>query len=107
METPINGPILQPSTEMEILLRDMWCLVLSVQPDSVGANDSFFQMGGDSVVAMRLVAACEKQGICLTVADIFDQPRLRDLATTVRAPNDLSASDAQHQKPLEPFSLWE
>jgi amino acid adenylation domain-containing protein len=79
---------LQPlTTPMQFRLRDLWVEVLNSSIDLVGSADSFFGMGGDSVTAMRLVAAASKSGIALTVADIFRQPMLRDMAEIAKSSN--------------------
>ncbi|KAF2158292.1 hypothetical protein M409DRAFT_33925, partial [Zasmidium cellare ATCC 36951] len=60
-----------PTTEMERQLRSLWATLLAVPIESIGANDSFFRLGGDSVAAMKLSAKARAQQIPLSVADIF------------------------------------
>ena len=62
----------------------------------------FLRIGGDSIAAMRLVTALNKAGLSLTVADVFRQPRLNDLALTVREISDTELSTAHS---IAPFSL--
>ncbi|KAI0616591.1 Cyclic peptide synthetase, partial [Pyrenophora tritici-repentis] len=45
-------------------------------PESIGLDDNFFQMGGDSISAMKLAAEAGKRGLDLTVADVFQYPQL-------------------------------
>ncbi|KAK3368413.1 non-ribosomal peptide synthetase [Podospora didyma] len=71
-----------PETTAERLLQQLWSAVLHVDTDSIGADDSFFRHGGDSVGAMRLVAAARQRGVILAVANIFQTPKLSDLART-------------------------
>lgn len=87
------------TTPMEHKLRDLWVEVLKTTPELIGASDNFFGVGGDSISAMQLVAAAAKVGLLLTVADIFRQPELRNMATTVQ-----SAAIAEVE-PIEPFAL--
>ena len=70
-----------PETYTEKQLQELWASVLTIQPDSIGVDDSFFRLGGDSVSAMRLVTASRHEGIHLSVASIFQQPKLVDMAT--------------------------
>ncbi|KAG6038313.1 putative secondary metabolism biosynthetic enzyme, partial [Claviceps citrina] len=44
----------QPSTTAEKQLPRLWSEVLGLEPARIGADDSFVQLGGDSVQAMRL-----------------------------------------------------
>ncbi|KAI4219841.1 MAG: hypothetical protein L6R40_008708, partial [Gallowayella cf. fulva] len=69
-----------PSTEMERRLQTLWATTLSLDPETIGGGDSFFRMGGDSISAMKLVGAARLEGLSLTVADVFRNPRLSDMA---------------------------
>ncbi|KAA8646754.1 Nonribosomal peptide synthetases (NRPS) [Aspergillus tanneri] len=72
-----------PATEMERQLQGLWSSVLGVDTGSIGADDSFLRIGGDSIGAMRLVGAAREQGLSFTVADVFGTPRLSELAHIV------------------------
>lgn len=72
-----------PSTAMETQLQSLWSSVLKMDPASISAESSFLRIGGESIAAMRLVAAARREGLVLTVADIFKWPRLADLAKLV------------------------
>jgi hypothetical protein len=37
-------------------------------------------LGGDSIVAMRLVGAAREEGLSMTVADVFKNPTFADMA---------------------------
>jgi amino acid adenylation domain-containing protein/non-ribosomal peptide synthase protein (TIGR01720 family) len=94
----------QPSGHAEVTLARLWASVLNLGPDSVGADDSFFRLGGDSIGAMRLVTASRKEGIVLTVANIFAHPKLAEMAATAV----LLSSDALLDEPepdTVPFEL--
>ena len=72
----------EPMGYAETTLARLWAAVLNLPADAVGADDSFFRLGGDSIGAMRLVTASRKESIVLTVANIFAQPKLIDMAST-------------------------
>ncbi|PYI08337.1 peptide synthetase [Aspergillus sclerotiicarbonarius CBS 121057] len=78
-----------PTTPLEQKLQAVWSKVLSMPVEKVGADDDFFQLGGDSVVAMRLAAAARVAGMSLTFADIFAHPVLSDLAQVVRTADEV------------------
>ncbi|UZP34631.1 hypothetical protein NXS19_002447 [Fusarium pseudograminearum] len=94
-----------PTTPMEQKLQTLYTSVLALKPEAVGISDSFFRLGGDSVAAMKLTAAAHAQGIPLTVADIFQWPRLADLAEAMEEKGGYGSSSAGQKDP-EPFSLW-
>lgn len=93
-----------PSGPVETTLARLWASILNLPAESVGASDSFFRLGGDSIGAMRLVTASRKEGIVLAVSNIFSQPQLADLAATAVV---LSSDEvfAAHEPELAPFEL--
>jgi hypothetical protein len=40
-------------------------------PNSIGVDDSFFQLGGDLIAVIKLISNARKAGLNLTVAKIF------------------------------------
>ncbi|WP_406630958.1 amino acid adenylation domain-containing protein [Amycolatopsis sp. WGS_07] len=54
--------------------------------DRVGAEDSFFALGGDSLRAIRAVGLLRAEGIEANVADLFRQPRVADFAAGLGGP---------------------
>lgn len=73
----------------------LWAQILDIQPDLIGHQDDFFQLGGDSVKAMRLVAAARKGGYSLAVRDIYDTSNLSDMARIVKPMANKTAPKAQ------------
>ncbi|KAF2683049.1 acetyl-CoA synthetase-like protein [Lentithecium fluviatile CBS 122367] len=92
-----------PSGNVEITLARLWSDVLNLAADAVGAEDSFFRLGGDSIGAMRLVTVSRKEGIVLNVANIFAQPKLVDMAATavVLSSEELTAAPEPDTTPFE------
>jgi amino acid adenylation domain-containing protein len=74
----------QPSTTAQLKLQSLWAACLNIDRDTIGINDSFLAMGGDSVLAMRLVGLARKEGLHFSVADVFQTPRLTELAAIIR-----------------------
>lgn len=84
-----DAPVLQalpqesPMTLEENLLADIWRQVIGSRPQHPHAN--FFQSGGHSLSAVRLVALVEKSlGVRLPVTAVFDAPTLHAMALEVR-----------------------
>jgi amino acid adenylation domain-containing protein len=88
-----------PETLMESRLQKIWATTLNIPVDSIGRDDSFLRIGGDSISAIRLVAIAREAGITVTVKDIFDDPRL-----SVTASKAVEAGDGQKYE-TEPFSI--
>ncbi|TWU71771.1 nrps [Metarhizium rileyi] len=94
-----RGDIQKPRTEQERRLRDLWAAVLRVEPDSIGVDDNFFHLGGDSEAAIRLVGAARSDGFTISAADVFRKPLLSALAQIQPAQKCLGTEE------ITPFSL--
>lgn len=70
----------QPSSEIEQNVREIWARVLGIVPVTIGLDDNFFHLGGDSIASMKVVGQARELGIQVTVADIFHHPSLHYLA---------------------------
>ncbi|KAG6997698.1 aurofusarin cluster transcription factor aurR2 [Physcia stellaris] len=90
----------KPSTEMEKRLQGLWAEIIGMEPEAIFKEDSFLQLGGDSIGAMRLVALAYDQGLLLTVADIFAFPRLSRMAELIK-----EDSPSANEMTPAPFSL--
>lgn len=88
-----------PTTVAEHALQQLWARVLNILPETIGADDSFFRLGGDSIVAMQLAGAAREDGYVLAVTDVFLQPRLSDQAAILQTAPD------KHPVAVTPFSL--
>ncbi|KRV50463.1 non-ribosomal peptide synthetase [Wenjunlia vitaminophila] len=83
------------NARQETLCR-LYAEVLGV--DGVGVDDDFFALGGDSIVAIRLLAAARAAGVALTSRDVFQHRTVAALAAVAgewrpRAPRDAAAPD--------------
>ncbi len=79
-----TGAAVAPVTEEEKLICDLIGEVLDVE--DVGVHDSFLELGGDSITAMRLVTRARNAGLRLEVRDVLDQGRAGELARAATAP---------------------
>ncbi|KAL8707358.1 MAG: hypothetical protein Q9220_007606 [cf. Caloplaca sp. 1 TL-2023] len=84
-------------TAAEELLADAWRKVLHQSPDVlIDPGDDFFNIGGDSLGVIMLVAQLRQQGLSMTAHQIFTTRRLRAMAALLEnlMPSDLSSSSA-------------
>jgi aryl carrier-like protein len=75
-----------PRTPREESLCQVFADVLGV--DRVGIDDSFFDLGGDSIMAMTLATRCRHEGYVVSPAEIFEHQRVEKLATLARTVPD-------------------
>lgn len=77
------GPAPAPSSSMTARLTALWVEILG---GSVGPDDDFFDLGGDSMTAVQLVERFQAEtGIELPVSAVFDHPTVRQLADLAAA----------------------
>lgn len=86
----------------EKILQSAWAKILRLSPEQIDVDDNFFRLGGDSVLAMKLVSSLRTQGHSLSVADIFQHMRLGDAAKALKV--DQVKENAQPYKPFSTMS---
>lgn len=67
-----------PRNTKERVFASLWQKLLGVE--EVGIDDNFFDLGGDSIVNMQIVAAARESQIVINPQQIFDYPTIRALA---------------------------
>lgn len=95
-----NNSTKQNLTPSESILQAAWANILRIPSEKIDVDDNFFRLGGDSVMAMKLVSSLRMQGHGLTVADIFQHMRLGDAAKVLKV-DQVSMNKVQ---PYKPFS---
>ena len=76
-----------PCGDVEIRLAQIWQQVLRVE--QIGANDNFFEIGGDSILSIQVVSRANQAGIAVTTKQLFEAQtvaELAKLAATATAP---------------------
>jgi non-ribosomal peptide synthase protein (TIGR01720 family) len=98
----------EPRSETEQLLAGIWSDVLSL--DMIGVHDDFFEVGGDSILSIQIVARARQAGMEITPAMLFKYPTIAELAAVVET-NQPQQSNAQQgvvtgAVPLIPIQHW-
>ncbi|MCQ4635722.1 amino acid adenylation domain-containing protein [Anaerovorax odorimutans] len=68
----------KPTTKAEEVFCKIFAEVLEM--DQVGIDDSFFDLGGTSLVVTRVIIAATEAGFDITYGDVFSHPTPRKLA---------------------------
>ncbi|HEY2197152.1 MAG TPA: acyltransferase domain-containing protein, partial [Mycobacterium sp.] len=71
------------SSPMEATLQRVWTQCLGV--GSVDRNANFFELGGDSLVAISVAMAASHEGLDLTPQDLYDHPTVAALGKALVA----------------------
>jgi len=82
-----------PASELEVKLGALWADVLGVEP--VGRDDGFFDLGGSSLLAVRMVSRVRDElGIDVPLVQLFDRPTLSGFAAAAAAASTPAAPAA-------------
>ncbi|MDC5705047.1 amino acid adenylation domain-containing protein [Vibrio europaeus] len=90
---------LPPQDEKETLLAEVWQELLGIE--SVSREDSFFALGGDSILSLQLVSKLKLAGLNVSPKQVFQAPVLSELAQVLEA----AVEQEQRELPKEPFGL--
>ena len=77
-----------PENKIEKILAKIWSEVLGIK--QIGIDDNFFEIGGDSIKSIQVTSKLQKYGLRISVADIFSNPRIRDLTENVKTLKNVS-----------------
>ena len=103
---PVAAPSDTPNEEIEVTLTRWWKELLGVE--TVGVQDNFFDLGGQSLTGVRLLAKIKKKyGVDLKLATLFSAPTIEKLCALVRKQTTPAPSLSQMRapsRPLEPQS---
>ncbi|MCZ4590656.1 condensation domain-containing protein, partial [Rhodococcus opacus] len=75
-----------PVTPTEQTIADVFTDVLGV--DRVGVDESFFALGGDSIVAIQLVSRAKARGVVFSSRDVFERRTVGGLAAVAQRPEN-------------------
>jgi non-ribosomal peptide synthase protein (TIGR01720 family) len=70
--------LIPPATKEELVLADIWKSLLGLE--QVGVNENFFELGGDSILSIQLVARAGLENIQITPKQVFEHPTIAGLA---------------------------
>jgi non-ribosomal peptide synthase protein (TIGR01720 family) len=99
------GDFVAPRDETERILARIWGDVLGM--DEIGVHDDFFELGGDSLLSIRVISRAGREGVEIAPADFFDAPTIAQLAAlsgTARAAAEQGVVTGS--APLAPIHHW-
>ncbi|MCP4263334.1 MAG: amino acid adenylation domain-containing protein [Planctomycetes bacterium] len=96
-----------PKTDIEKLIVGIWADVLGIE--KVGIRSNYFELGGDSIMSIRVVARITEAGYQLTLQDMFKHQTVAELATALSIGINVVAAEQGHvtgDVPLTPVQRW-
>jgi non-ribosomal peptide synthase protein (TIGR01720 family) len=95
-----------PRNQVEETLARIWAELLGGA--KVGVHDSFFEIGGDSILSIQVVARANQAGLRLTADQLFQHQTIAELAETVATAPRVAAEQGvvSGSVPLTPIQHW-
>ncbi|MCP4194827.1 MAG: amino acid adenylation domain-containing protein [Planctomycetaceae bacterium] len=95
-----------PQTDTEVLLLSIWKELIGNH--DIGIYDNFFSLGGDSIVALQVIAKAKGQGLTIGPRDFFEFPTVAALAKVAQwsATNEAEQEAVLGNVPLSPAQRW-
>lgn len=87
-----------PRTPIEEKLVKILSRYLHIDP--IGVHDNFYEMGGDSLIAVQISSEAQMQGMRLLPHDLFDYPTIADIAGRLAYSSDEAISTGDIQTAL-------
>jgi amino acid adenylation domain-containing protein/non-ribosomal peptide synthase protein (TIGR01720 family) len=105
--TPEAAEIAPPRNEIEEMLCAIWSRVFGIE--SVGVDQNFFDLGGDSILSLQVIFEAKRQGLRITAKQIFQKQTIAELAAvaeqeTAQSPQEQVATGVYF--PLTSIQSW-
>ena len=89
-----------PSTETEKTLAALWCDLLKIE--SIGRRDNFFDLGGHSLLVIRVVSRMRKTfGVDVQLRNLFERPTVAELAEMIDGMRWVAETPSVSERPRE------
>jgi len=105
-------PVSNNNSNSEVVLTEKGKIVLDCvktifSTEDISVSDNFFDVGGDSIKAIRLVSALKEKGYSIVLRDLYKYPVLADLADFIEIENqDETYDNREMQLDISPIQDW-
>src|SRR5690606_22299218 len=73
-----------PHSETELMLTEIWLRLLGLPEEKIGVEDNFFEVGGHSLLLIKMLPAIEKRfNVKLDLKSIYENNSVRLLAKLI------------------------
>lgn len=106
----LDTPYAPPSTSLEEKIAAIWRRTFAL--DRVGVTDNFYELGGDSLIKLRLAAELRSQSIVLSQQHLAEAENIQQMAAfaarSAESPSHpaTGCADESDDYPLTPTQRW-
>lgn len=103
--------VILPRNGVEKSLHEIWSRVLNVPMEELSVEDDFFDLGGDSIMAMRILPQLKAVGLSLTIKEIFQYRTILAVCQKVIPLKESSSEERSQEEvvvilPNTPIQEW-
>ena len=92
-----------PRNEIENILSSIWCKLFN--KDKISITDNFFDLGGDSLVAIKLQTEALKFNLNINYQNIFETPNIKELSKHIQtSTNNIKKINKAEKQKYYPLS---
>ena len=104
-DNPTTESEASEANEIEKKLISIWEDILNIEPISI--HDNFFEIGGDSILSIQIIARARKKGLFIEPDHIFENQNISELAKVVKTDSRTSQDVEEYGiVPLLPIQHW-
>ena len=95
-----------PRNELEGKIAAIWEMVMGFGP--LGVHDNYFEIGGDSIQSIQIVARMRREGLHVSPTQLFEHQTIASLSSAVGTviPEVRERGPARGSVPLTPIQHW-
>ncbi|NQZ10550.1 MAG: AMP-binding protein, partial [Algicola sp.] len=85
-----------PQNDSEAKQAQVWAQLLDIDVKQLSVTANFFELGGNSLLLLKLIAALSQQGINRTIKQFYEHPTIRSMSVAaLQSTDDLEMDDLQ------------
>ena len=102
----LDTEFVAPVSDRELTLAQIWAEVF--QLESVGVHDNFFDLGGDSIICIQIIAKAGQAGLSFSPQQLFKSQTIANLAPLVEVTTGAQVEQGLVTGPvaLTPIAHW-
>ncbi|KAH2196077.1 Nonribosomal peptide synthetase 8, partial [Aspergillus fumigatus] len=89
-------PLKEPTNLIALTVQQVCAEVLDLSVSSLSLDETFLSLGGDSLLAMKVVSRCREHGVALTVQHMLQNQTIREVFEHARFSDSFSYRQLRH-----------
>ncbi|HEU4733659.1 MAG TPA: amino acid adenylation domain-containing protein, partial [Kofleriaceae bacterium] len=92
-----------PRSDTERIMAEVWSCVLGLDGEQVRIEHNLFDLGGDSIRSIQIMARLRRRGLLVTATDLFRYPTIAELAVRAQ-PCPVEGAPAEDARTATPIA---